>query len=83
MGGTLTFRNSAKRAAVLKKIYPERFLLETDSPDIPPVQKRGEINRPSYILYNLEAAAEIIGDSAENIAAHTTRNAAELFKLRI
>ena len=81
MGGTLTFRNSPKRAAVLKKIYPGRFLLETDSPDIPPVQKRGEINRPSYIRYNLEAAAEIIGVSAEAIAACTTRNAAELFNL--
>jgi len=81
MGGTLTFRNSARRAAVLKKIYPDRFLLETDSPDIPPVQKHGEINRPRNILYNLEAAAEIIGDTAENIAGNTTRNAARLFGL--
>ena len=83
MGGTLTFRNSEKRAAVLRKIYPGRFLLETDSPDIPPVQKHGEINRPHNILYNLEAAAEIIGDTIENIAEYTTRNAAELFDLKI
>jgi len=83
MGGTLTYRNSRKRAAVLKKIYPGHFLLETDSPDIPPVQMRGEINRPSYIRYNLEAAAKITGDSAEKVAEITTANAARIFNLRI
>jgi TatD DNase family protein len=83
MGGTLTYRNSAKRTAVLKMIYPERFLLETDSPDIPPVQKRGEVNRPGNILYNIEAASQIIGESIERIAECTTRNAVELFSLNV
>ncbi len=83
MGGTLTYRNSKKRAAVMKKIYPDHFLLETDSPDIPPVQKHGEINRPHYILYNLEAAAEITGDTVEQVAEHTTANAVRIFNLKI
>ena len=83
MGGTLTYRNSKKRAAVLKKIYPHHFLLETDSPDIPPVQKQGEINYPHYIRYNLEAAAEILGDTIESVAEHTTRNAIRIFDLKI
>jgi TatD DNase family protein len=83
MGGTLTYRNSKKRVAVMKRIYPGHFLLETDSPDIPPVQKHGEINRPHYILYNLEAAAEITGDTIERIAEHTTANAVRIFRLRL
>lgn len=83
MGGTLTFHNSKKRAAVLKKIYPGHFLLETDSPDIPPVQKHGEINYPHYITYNLQAAAEITGESIEAIAEQTTRNAARIFSLKL
>jgi len=83
MGGTLTYRNSKKRSAVLKKIYPDHFLLETDSPDIPPVQKQGEINYPHYIRYNLEAAAEILGDTIESVAEHTTQNATRIFKLKI
>lgn len=83
MGGTLTFRNSRKRAAVLKRIYPGHFLLETDSPDIPPVQKHGEINYPHYITYNIQAAAEITGDPADTVAEHTTRNAARIFSLKI
>ncbi|MBP7736705.1 MAG: TatD family hydrolase [Spirochaetes bacterium] len=83
MGGTLTYRNSKKRAAVMKRIYPGHFLLETDSPDIPPVQKHGEINRPHYILYSLEAAVEITGDTVEQVAEHTTANAMRLFNLRV
>jgi TatD DNase family protein len=83
MGGTLTYRNSKKRSAVLKKIYPHHFLLETDSPDIPPVQKQGEINYPHYIRYNLEAAAEILGETIESVAEHTTRNAIRIFNLKI
>ena len=83
MGGTLTYHNSKKRAAVLKRIYPGHFLLETDSPDIPPVQKHGEINRPHYILYNLQAAAQILGESEEKVAENTTANAARIFNLKI
>jgi TatD DNase family protein len=83
MGGTLTFRNSKKRASVLERIYPGHFLLETDSPDIPPVQKHGEVNYPHYITYNLQAAAETIGVTVEEIAEHTTRNAERIFSLKI
>ncbi len=83
LGGVLTFRNSRKRAEVMKNIYPDHFLLETDSPDIPPVQKQGEVNYPKHILYNLEAAAEILEVTAEQVAEATTRNAAKIFNLKI
>lgn len=83
MGGVLTYRNSRKRAAVLKKIYPENFLLETDSPDIPPVEKKGEVNYPRNILYNLRGAADILGEHIETIAARTTANASRVFGLGI
>jgi TatD DNase family protein len=83
LGGILTRRNSAKRAAVMKKIYPDRFLLETDSPDIPPQQKQGEINYPKNIVYNLQAAAEIVGESVEDVAERTTRNAVRIFDLKL
>jgi len=79
MGGTLTYRNSRKRSEVLKKIFPRRFLLETDSPDIPPA---GTVkpNVPSNILLNLQAASEILGISREEIAEVTTENAKRIFR---
>jgi TatD DNase family protein len=81
LGGTLTYRNSRKKREVLEAIYPERFLLETDSPDIPPVEAPGRPNVPANILHNLRAAAEILGEPEERIAEYTTENALRIFGL--
>ncbi len=83
LGGVLTWRNSAKRARLLQRIYPDYFLLETDAPDIPPVEARGTVNTPANILYNLKAAAELLEVPAEEIAEATTRNAIRIFKLQL
>jgi len=82
-GGVLTYRNSRKKREVLKKIYPERMLLETDSPDIPPVEARGVPNVPANILHVLRAAAELLDVPEEEIAETTTRNASRIFKLAV
>ena len=83
MGGTLTMRNSKKREMALKEVYPDRFMLESDAPDIPPIQAKGGINYPHYIRYSLAAAAEILGESESAVADQTTRNAARVFNLHI
>ncbi|MCX7679762.1 MAG: TatD family hydrolase [Spirochaetes bacterium] len=80
MGGVLTYRNSKKRHEVLRFIYPDHFMLETDSPDIPPVEAKNKLHTPANILYNLRAAAEILGVPEEKIAEATTNNAINLFK---
>jgi TatD DNase family protein len=79
LGGALTYRNSRKKREVLQLVYPDFLLLETDSPDIPPVELKGQVNVPANIVYNLRAASEILGQSEETIAARTTANAARLF----
>ena len=83
LGGVLTYRDSRKREDVLKRIYPDNFLLETDSPDIPPVEAKGEINVPTNILYNLRAASEMLDVDEEAIAEETTKNAIRIFDLTI
>ena len=83
LGGVLTWRNSAKRTRLLHRIYPDHFLLETDAPDISPVEARGTVNTPANILYNLRAAAELLEVPAEAVAESTTRNAARIFKLQL
>jgi len=82
MGGILTYRNSRKRVKLLKLIYPSHFLLETDSPDITPVEAKAP-NIPANIVYNLAAAAEILETTEENIAAVTTVNVARIFNLKL
>jgi TatD DNase family protein len=82
-GGAITFRNSKKKLQVLQHIYPDYVLLETDSPDIPPVEKSGEINVPENIIYVIKAISELIGKPEEEIASTTTNNAKTLFKLKL
>jgi TatD DNase family protein len=81
MGRSLTYRNSRKREEVLRRIYPDHFLLETDSPDMPPVEAGDSVNVPANIRYNLRAAAEVLGLPEEEVAETTTRNAVRVFNL--
>ncbi len=83
LGGILTYKKSKKRVRLLEKIYPHHLLLETDSPDIPPVQAMGKPNVPANIMFNLEAAAELTGESVEMVAENTTANAVRVFNLKI
>ena len=80
LGGILTYKNSKKRIKLLHRIYPDHFLLETDSPDIPPVQKE-KPNVPANITYNLKAAAEILGEQENDVASTTTSNAKKICQL--
>lgn len=79
LGGALTYRNSRKKREVLQRVYPDSLLLETDSPDIPPVECQGQVNKPANIVHNLHAASEILEQPEADIAAHTTANATRLF----
>lgn len=83
MGGAVTHRNSTKKAKVLEYIYPHYLVLETDSPDIPPVEKRDSINVPANIRYTLTAVSEILEIAEDEIARTTTINAAKKFGLPI
>lgn len=80
LGGALTYRNSRKKRDVLSAIYPDYFLLETDSPDIPPVEAKTRPNVPANIRFCLRAAAETLGTPEEDVAKHTTLNAARIFR---
>lgn len=79
LGGTLTYRNSRKKQDVLRAAYPEHLVLETDSPDLPPVEKPERPNVPANILYALRAASELLGETEERVAEQTTGNALRIF----
>ena len=80
IGGIVTFKNSGL-AETIRKINPIHIVLETDSPYLAPVPKRGKRNKSSYLVYIAEKLAEIYDLPIEEIANLTTRNADELFGL--
>jgi len=80
LGGILTFKNSGLDK-VVNNIDINHIVLETDSPYLAPVPKRGKRNESSYIIYIAQKLAEIKNISVSEVAQVTTRNAKNLFRL--
>lgn len=81
INGVVTFKNSGSLPAAVKEIGLDRLLLETDSPYLAPVPKRGRRNESSYIPFINDKIAEILGLTPEETALVTTRNAKLIFKI--
>lgn len=78
IGGIVTFRNSGL-ASVIREVDLSHLVLETDSPYLAPVPRRGKRNESAYLSFTAGKIAEITNLSYGEIADITTRNAMELF----
>lgn len=80
IGGIVTFKNAGLDKGV-NNIDINHIVLETDSPYLAPVPKRGKRNESAYITYVAQKIAEIKNISTEEVARITTKNARQLFRL--
>ena len=80
--GMITFKNWT-RTDRLSACPPDRLLLETDAPYLAPVPHRGKRNEPGFVRAVAERAAELRGESLDNLAQRTTDNARHCFGARI
>ena len=78
IGGVVTYKKSTL-PDTLSVIPLERIVLETDSPYLAPVPRRGKRNESSYLPFIAERLAEIYGTTSEEVARITTLNAEKLF----
>lgn len=78
--GMVTFRNFAN-ADLLRATPADRLLIETDSPYLAPIPKRGQRNEPAFVRYTATAVAELRGQTLSEVAELTTRNACTLYGL--
>ena len=78
-GGVVTFKNGRKLKEVVKEIPLDRIMIETDSPYLAPVPKRGKRNTSEYLQYIIEEIAGIKGLPAAQIEEATYENAVRLF----
>lgn len=79
--GMLTYKNAETLRQVAKNVPRDRLLVETDSPYLAPVPHRGQRNEPGYVVHTGAVLAGLVGLSVEELAAQTTANARELFRL--
>lgn len=79
IGGVVTYKNGGLEPVLQTIGMMERVVLETDSPYLSPVPKRGKRNEPSYLKYIVDKIADISGFSTDKVAEITTANAQKLF----
>ena len=80
IGGKCTFKSS-NLSKVLSQIGLENLVLETDSPFLSPVPKRGERNQPGNIIHIAKKLEEITTLPMSKIAQITSSIAENLFNL--
>lgn len=78
INGIVTFKNSGLRQ-VIPHIGRSRLLLETDSPYLAPVPRRGKRNESAYIPLIAAAIADALGTTPEEVGAFTSENARRVF----
>ena len=57
----------------------DRLLIETDTPFLAPVPKRGQRNEPAFVVHGAECLAKVRGATVERIAEVTRQNARQMF----
>lgn len=81
LGGPVTYERAKRLHRLVAEMPLDRLLLETDSPDQPDAQIRGQRNEPARLPFICDAIARLRDEDPASIAAATTRNAEQLFGL--
>lgn len=82
LGGPVTYPRANRLRGLAAQMPLEHLLLETDAPDQPDAEIRGQRNEPARLRTVLDCIAQLRGEPAEAIAAQTSANARRLFGLQ-
>ncbi|WP_205746074.1 MULTISPECIES: TatD family hydrolase [Dyella] len=80
LGGPLTYERAQRLRRIVTDMPLEYLLLETDAPDQPGSNHRGERNEPAHIVDVLQTVASLRNELPDTIAEATTNNARRLFR---
>jgi TatD DNase family protein len=79
LSGIVTFRNAVELREIAAEVPADRLLVETDSPYLAPVPKRGRRNEPAFVVHTAACVAELRAVAPDALAARTTENFFRLF----
>ena len=79
--GMVTFKRYDD-AALVRQVPDDRLLIETDSPYLAPVPRRGKRNEPANLAHTCAAVAQMRGVAPGDIGAVTRRNARVFYGLK-
>ncbi len=81
--GIVTFKSAGVIQDVARWAPEDRVLVETDSPYLAPVPKRGRPNEPAYVVHTAAKLAELRGVTGDHFERVTTENAIRRFGSRL
>jgi TatD DNase family protein len=84
IGGAITYhprQSGPLLAAIAAELGPEVFVLETDSPWLPPQPHRGKRNEPAFVSLVAAALAGYLGITMAEVERVTDASARKLFRL--
>jgi TatD DNase family protein len=81
--GSLTYPGARRAPQLLAALPPEWIVVETDAPDLTPLPRRREENRPAYLPLVGAAVAEVRGWSLPETAHITTANAHRVLRIAV
>ncbi len=81
--GIVTFKNAQDLQEIARKVPLEKMLVETDSPYLSPVPKRGKQNQPAFVSYVAEFIADLKGIELEKLKNQTNKNFSDLFNVQL
>lgn len=79
ISGIVTFKAAEALRAIVRDIPLDRLLVETDSPYLAPVPKRGKTNEPAFVAHTAAKVAELKGIGMAELQAATSDNFFRLF----
>jgi TatD DNase family protein len=83
LSGMVTFPKAAAIQEVARFTPSGRLLVETDSPYLAPVPRRGKRNEPANVVYTARFVAELRGERFEDFAANTVRATVQRLRLPV
>jgi TatD DNase family protein len=81
IAGPVTYPKNEGLREVVRNARPDRFVLETDCPYLPPQAFRGQRNEPAHLLSTAHEVAILLGMSLDALGRLTSENARRLFSI--
>ena len=81
--GNVTFKKAENLRDAARVVPLDKLLVETDCPFLTPEPNRGKRNEPAFVGHTARFLAGLYEVEFETIAANTTENFLDLFKLKL
>lgn len=79
--GNVTFKKAENLRDAARVVPLDKLLVETDCPFLTPVPFRGKRNEPAFVEHTARFLADLYGIELETLAAQTTKNFLDFFRI--